>query len=194
MYANRTLWTAAVLLLFIATVTSVTIHGRNNRSFAPGRITTTVNSPEKAYAIWQENKVKGRILILFDAYPHAGGLVSYDAPPRLSLSNLVEFGIFKNVIRKIYLIVPDPQWEGFLNQKGIIPLRQLPGAEKGLYLYNLNGVPFTAVTPSSLPHLGEEVLVYVNGRLFTVEEAERLLREKRITSDLFITCQQWARP
>ena len=194
MFANRTAWTAAVLLLFILTVASVTVHGRNNRSFAPGRTTTTVDSPEKAYAVWQGQKVKGRILLLFDAYPHAGGLVSYNGPPRLSPSNLVEFGVLKNVIRKIYLIVPDLQWDSFLNQKGIIPLREVPGMGKGVYLYNLNGIPFMAVTPSSLPRLKEKVLVYVNNRLLTGEEAEQLLRGKGITSDIFITCQQGGHP
>ena len=194
MYSNRTVWTAVAFLLFIATVATVTVHGRNNRIIASGRTTATVDSPEKAFAIWQEKQVKGRILILFDAYPHAGGLVSYNGPPRLTSSNLVEFGIFRNVIRKIYLIVPDPQWERFLNQKGIIPLREVPGMDRGLYLYNLNGIPFMAVTPSSLPRLKEEALVYVNDRLFAREEAEKILSEKQITADLFIICHQGQHP
>ena len=190
MYHHKIACTVAVTLIFITTLVIVSSHGRNNRGIAPGNSLVTIDSPDKAYAIWNEKKAKGRTLLLFDSFPHAGGLISYNGPPYLTSTNLIEFSIFKNIIRKIYFIVPDADWEKFQYQKAIIPIREVTGSDRGLYLYNLNGIPFIVTTPTALPHIAEEVLVYVNDRVFTPQLVRDTLSQKNITSDITITYQQ----
>jgi hypothetical protein len=192
MYKNNTLYSLVTIAFFTIMIFGVNYHGYNNRVFASGKTTQTIESPEKAYAIWKENKVKGRILLYFDNFPHAKGLGNYlkfNEVPQLTSSNLIEFSIFNNIVRKIYFIVPDHNWEKFRLQKEMRPLRNMPGVERGLYIFLRSGVPLIAITPSSLPHLSEEALVYVNTQVFDYDQAMKLLSQKNITADIIISYQ-----
>ncbi len=187
MYKNRTAYSLTAILLFIIVIIIVSYHGYNSRIFASARITEIVDSPEKAYLIWKEKKVKGRILLLFDSYPHMWGLSSYNGAPQLTQSNLLEFGVLQNIIRKIYFIVPDNAWEDFRLIELMHPIRNVPGLERGLFLYNLSGIPMIATTPTSLPQLSEEVLVYINNGVYNDAQARELLSLENITSDIIIS-------
>jgi hypothetical protein len=187
MYQHRTLWTLSILFLFTAVLIAAGKHGISNRKYAPGRIIHRVNTPEEAYAIWQEQKVRGRTLILFDKYPHNMGYYSYNGDPRLLQSNLIEYSIFQNIIRRIYFIVPEEDWNEFRKQKYIRPIREATEVNKGLYLYNQSGIPIIAVPPSSLPELEEKSLVYINTRLFAFDQTLALLAQKKIPSDIIIS-------
>lgn len=176
-------------LLFTIVIIVVSNHGHNSRIFAPGRTAYAVETPEEAYSIWKENNVKGRILLLFDNYPHLRGFRSYDGIPQLTQANLVEFSVFQNIIRKIYYIVPDDEWEDFRQLEIMHPLRAVPGLERGLFLYNLSGIPIIATTPTALPQLSETTLVYINNSVFNNAQAHELLSVKNITSDIIISYQ-----
>lgn len=189
MYKHRTACSLAATALLVTVISVVSYHGNSNRIFATGKETVTVDSPDKAYAIWQQKRVKGRTLVLFDSYPHMRGRFNYQGEPQLERSNLVEFSIFKNIIRKIYFIVPDAAWEDFLREKTTKPIRTIPELKNGVSLYNLNGIPMIATTPSSLPHLSEQALVYINGGVFDPGEAQELLSRRGITSDITVIYQ-----
>ena len=177
------------IVLFLGIVLLLTNHGTGNRIFASGKTTLQVKAPEEAYLFWKEQGVKGRVLLLFDNYPHARGLVNYDGEPQLSPSNFVEFSVFKNLVRKIYFIVPDADWDEFRQRETIRPIRTVHHLEKGLYIYNLNGIPLIAVTPSSLPHLSEKTLVFNNNHMFNFAQTLELLSRKKIDSDIIISYQ-----
>jgi len=182
----RTAYSLTAILLFIMAIIVVTYHGSNSRLFASDKAEFTVENPELAYEIWKEKQVQGRVLLLFDSYPHMGGFGAYDGIPRLNRSNLIEFCVFQNIIRKIYVIVPDQDWEEFRRHPFLHPLREVAGVERGLYLDNLSGVLMIATTPSSLPHMAEETLVYINDRMFNYETTLDLLSRKWIVSDILI--------
>jgi hypothetical protein len=146
----------------------------------------TITSPEEAYSIWKDKNVKGRTLLLFDHYPHAQGLSDYKGAPQLTNANLIEFSIFKNIIRKIYFIVPDEMWEDFRQQELMRPIRPTPGLERGLYLWTYSGIDLIAVTPTSLPQLTEEPLVYINDRIYGEAQTREFLSMKNIESDIMI--------
>jgi len=186
MYKNRTAYALAAILLFIVVITVVSHHGKNNRQFAQNRVNVTVETPAKAYDVWNENKVKGRILLLFDSVPYMRGLNKYDGIPQLSQGNLIEIGIFKNIIRKIYLIVPDQDWENFQQNNSIMPISQVGNLDRGIIIDNKSGVPIIATTLSSLPHLTEEPLVYINDQKFDDEKTMKLLSREKIVSDVII--------
>jgi len=189
MYAQKNIYTIAVYILFISILAIFSYKGSQSRGFAATAIRLTIDSPEKAYTIWGDKKLHGRVLILFDHYPHAKGLRFYNGEPQLSSSNLIEFSIFKNIIRKIYYIVPDNQWRDFSQQQSMNPIREVKELDQGVYLNSLNGVPLIAVTPSSLPAMDESVLVYANTDVFKPEFTTNLLESKKIKTDVFVTYQ-----
>lgn len=182
----RTAYSLTAVLLFILVIIVVAYHGNNTRLFAADKPIFTIETPEKAYEIWKAKQVRGRVLLLFDNYPHMRGFGDYDGIPGLNQSNLIEFCVFQNILRKIYLIVPDQDWEEFRRHPFIHPLREVAGVERGLYLDNLSGVLMIATTPSSLPHITEETLVYINDRMFNYETTLDLLSRKWIVSDIII--------
>jgi hypothetical protein len=186
MYAYKTAHTLTICIFFICTVFFVGRHGANGRVFTSGKTVHIIDSPEQAYVVWKERNVSGRTLILFDSYPHNMGLISYQGTPQLTKTNLIEFAIFQNIVRRIYFVVPEIEWNDFRRQKFIRPIREASDLAKGLYLYNQSGIPIIAVTPSSLPHIPEETLVYINNHLFKREEVLGLLAQNRISSDITV--------
>lgn len=194
MYTNTTALSLLVLSLFITTIIVVNSHGHNNRVIAPDSTTHLIESSEQAYQIWENKKVKGRILLLFDNYPHSKGRINYNGEPRLTESNFVEFAVLNNVLRRVYYIVPDSQWGGFLKQETMTnPFREATSLERGLYLFNLNGIPLIALPLSSLPHLPEKPLVYINNAIFNNLQIMESLRQNKISSDCIISLQMRAR-
>lgn len=186
MYKYKIANAVALCIMFIGIVFIVSRHGENHRKFASRQTVHTIDSPEKAYYIWKENGVSGRTLILFDSYPHNMGLISYQGLPQLTKTNFIEFSIFQNIIRKIYFVVPETDWNDFRKQKFIRPIREASNLAKGLYLYNQSGIPIIAVTPSSLPHIPEQTLVYINIKRFNSDEALGLLAQNKILSDIIV--------
>lgn len=183
---GKTAYSLTAILLFIIVTAVVAFHGNSRRLFASGKTNFTVESPEKAYEVWKEGKVKGRILLLFDDYPHMRGFYAYGGIPQLDRSNLVEFSVFRNVIRKIYFIVPDQDWEEFRKQEEMHPIRMVPGMDRAYYLYTMSGTPVIATTPTSLPALAEKPLVYINDKKFDYEKTIDLLLQKKIAGDIII--------
>ena len=188
MVKDKTAYSLTAIILFIIIIVMVIYHGSRNRLVASGTMKFTIENPEEAYDIWKDKNVKGRILLLFDNYPHMRGYYTYDGIPRLDRSNFVEFGVFQNIIRKIF-VIPDREWEEFQQQEAIHPLRKAAWGERGLYLFSMSGIPIIATTPASLPHIAEEPLVYVNDQKFDYETTMDLLSRKKIVSDIIIRCR-----
>lgn len=187
MYANRTVYTVAPVITLVMVILTLYLHGNAERTFASGQSSFVVDAPEDVYGIWKANGVRGRILVLFDRYPHIRGRAGYEGVPKLSASNVIEFCVFENIIRKIYFIVPDTDWGTFLREEKMRPLRSVYGLERGLFLSSRTGIPIIATTPSSLPYIGEEALVYINAQVFVDQQARDLLKQKQIVSDIIIT-------
>jgi hypothetical protein len=179
-------WSLAILLAFALLAAGASWHGQRGRRFAAADVQRVVDSPEQALLLWREARVRGRILLLFSAYPHFS--TTYEAWTRgaaLTDSNWIDLGIFENVLRRIYWVVPDDQWTAFRKQQAmysaIHPVPFLPGPAS---LYTASGVPLQAVTPSSLPALREPVLVYVDAARFDPREVAGLLAARSIRADV----------
>lgn len=189
MYNQRITYAAGAAIFFLFVLVVLTYRGDRARKFAADRSSVSVDSPEKAVEIWREKNVKGRTLLLFDNYPHLRGRMGYDGIPQLTSSNFVEISIFENIVRRIYLIIPEAAWDDFKKRKTTNPIRAVSAVDKGVYLFSVSGIPIIALTPSSLPSLSETVLVYINRRVFDPEQARELLSQKKISSDILITSQ-----
>lgn len=185
-FNNRTISALITLMIFFAVIGVLSLYGHIRRITLQDKITLSVDSPDKAYLIWEEKKVRGRTLLLFSTYPHVIRSSDYEVARHLTPSNYIEFSAFNNIIRRVYFIVPDDKWEELRQQGSTGAIRAVSGMERGLYLYNLIGIPIIATTPSSLPYLSETTLVYINGRLFDEAYVRDVLLKKGITSDITI--------
>lgn len=186
MYKNRTAYSLFALLMFVVVIAAANHHGRNSRRFAQQTVNVTIETPEKAYAIWNENKVKGRILLLFDNFPDMVGLDKYDGSPQLTQRNVFEFAVFNNMIRKIYIMVPDQDWEKYQKIVAGMLINKDGNLDGGIFIDTQSGVPIIAAPLSSLPHLTEEPLVYINDQKFDNDRTMDLLARKKIISDVII--------
>lgn len=185
---NKTTCSLVAILSFLLIIGIVTMHGSGSRLFASRTMKFTIPDPEAAYDIWRDTNVRGRVLLLFDSYPHMRGYYTYEGVPRLDRSNLIEFSVFQNIIRKIYFIVPEQEWDDFRQQETMHPLRATGRGERALYLFSMSGVLIIATTPASLPHISEEPLVYINDQKYDYDSIMDLLSRKKIVSDIVIRC------
>lgn len=174
---------------FLLVLSGAAWRGYKGRVLLQAAETITVARQSQAAIYWEKSGVRGRILLLFDAYPHMRGLAFYEGPPTLTDGNFVEYAIFKNIARKIYLIVADDHWQEFAVRRDIGVFRELRNGREGLYLFTMSGVPLLAVPASRLATIDEKVLVYVNDRAFSHDQVRTLLNEKKIQSDIFMIYQ-----
>jgi hypothetical protein len=185
-FNNKTIVSIIILAAFFAVVLGLNWFGISRRVGLREKTVLSVDSPEKIYEAWEARKVRGRILLLFGTYPHFTRTADYEGVRELTALNFVEFSAFNNLVRKIYMIVPDDQWEDIRNQPSIGALRKVPGMERGLYLYTLVGIPIIATTPTSLPPLSETTLVYINSRTFDKAFVQDILSSRGINTDITI--------
>jgi hypothetical protein len=187
-YRNAAAWTLAIVVAFALLAAGAAWRGQRGRVFAKEDVVRTVDSPEQAFLLWKAAGLRGRTLLLFGSYPHFH--TTYEAYARGALlgdSNWIEHGIFENVLRRIYWIVPDADWTALRKRQAMYsPIQPVPFIPGPTSLYTGSGVPLQAVTPSTLPPLGEPVLVFVDGDRFDPGEVAGLLARRSIRSDLLV--------
>lgn len=180
-------WIAiAILLLFVATLVTLDRYGKSKRGYAPRREVLEVARPGQAYEVWKERGVRGRVLILFGAFPHLWRTSYVEGMARGSEQSFVELAALDNLVRRVYFLVPDDSWDALFGERLPGYFRRVPGLKRGWYMHYSLGLPVIATTPSSLPRLGEPALVYVDEGRFALSFAEEVLSQKGIASDLII--------
>ncbi|HSN16122.1 MAG TPA: hypothetical protein VLT61_15925 [Anaeromyxobacteraceae bacterium] len=159
--------------------------GRARRRFSPREEVIEVARPEQTLDAWRERGLRGRTLVLFGPFPHLWRTSYSDGAPR-GPQGFVELAALENVVRRVYFLVPDEDWE--VQFGGDLPgfYRRVPGVARGLYMHYSLGLPVVATTPSSLPRLHEPALVYVDQERFDLASTRRVLARKGIVSDLIV--------
>lgn len=188
-YKHQSRWICLLGCCFLLVLIGASLLGDASRVMITAAPAVTVMEPAQAAAHWEKIGVRGRILLLFDDYPHMRGLAFNDGVPSLTNTNFIEYSIFKNILRRIYLIVADDQWQAFTARRDIGAFRALENGQEGVYLFTMSGVPLITVPESGLPKIDETVLVYVNNELFHADRVSTLLKTKNIQSDIYLTCQ-----
>jgi hypothetical protein len=186
-WRHRGAWTAASAAALALVLALCAARGRSGRAFAAAPAAVEVAAPALALDAWRRAGVRGRVLVLFGRYPHANTYYAdWLAGAPLNDGNFLEVAVFENVVRRIYFVVPEREWEGFSAQRRMYwPYRELPGG-RGAYLHNVSGIPLVACTPSSLPRSGEPVLAYVERGVFGAAEAAGILASAGLAADLVV--------
>lgn len=189
-YAHRGAWTLGAVLLFAAAAAGLAWHGARSRVFAPAPVTRLVASQAEASALWRGLGLRGRTLLWFDDYPMALLALDPGQPGTADPSDAMGHAIQHNVIRRAYLVLPEARWARFRERAALyLPLQPVPEAPAPVALHTLSGIPFVAVTPSSLPRLDEPVLVWVNGALYDLPQAAAALQARGLTADVVVALQ-----
>ncbi len=187
MYRHRTAYSLGAVALFSAVVLAANARGVGSRVFSPTRTAHVVGSPAEAASIWLDRAVRGRTLLLFGDFPHDIAFGSMPGAPPPS-SELVRWAIFHDVVRRIYLVVPDARWDELARRPAMYrPLREAPGIPGAQVLFTLSGVPLIAVRLSSLPAIRETALVYVDDGVFDSARIVELLTRRGISADITVT-------
>lgn len=186
-YRHATAWSLAAVAFLAVAVAAGSLRGARSRSGAPARISRVVASPGEAALLWRDLGLRGRALLLFDHYPHAEvGAGMYSGEPA-SPDALVEYGVFHNLVRRVYLVVPDDRWEDFRLQAQLYKiLRPVPGEARAVELFTFSGAPMIALASDALPRLREQVLVYVNADAFDPAWVAGRLAAGSIESDVTV--------
>lgn len=187
MSRQRMLLSALTVLLLSAVLFASGWLGSRGRVTARKPLTLTVRSPMDAVRVWEQEGVRGRILLLFDAYPH-GVIFPNRSADGSAATGPVARAVFQNLVRRVYLVAPEAEWEDFERRSAMfLPIRRLPRPRRGMYLLTFSGVPLVALPPSELPHLRETALVLVNEERFDPRSVSELLPRRGISADVFLT-------
>jgi hypothetical protein len=179
----RTRISVAVLLLSLGTLIALDRYGKSRRVHSDRARVLEVARPEQAYEVWKESGASGRTLLLFAAFPH---LWTGMGPGSLGPESFVTRAALDNVVRRIYVVVPDDAWDQFYGVDLPGFFRRAPPPERSVYLRYSLGLPVIATTVSSLPPISEPSLVYVDRRRFELSYVQELLSARRIPSDTIV--------
>lgn len=135
MKRQEIIYTATILVLFFATIFGLSAYGKASRTYnkpivtiGSGKPNTFILSqPKEAYTVWRNLKLKGRVLVHFGSHlPVRQDLRELMVPTNdtkilsrridgssltLRNNNYLAAAMFDSIIKRIYAIVPDYQWE-----------------------------------------------------------------------------------
>lgn len=182
----RIVLSVLILVSTVAVLWGLDRHGKAARAFAPELgLVLEVERPEQALEVWSQRGVRGRTLLLFGPFPHPWRSTD-GGPHQRGPDSFVTVAALENVIRRIYVLVPDDDWDRLFG----VPLpgfyREAPGLSRGLYMHYPLGLPVIATTPSALPRREEPALVYVDRRRFDADAVRRHLERMGQRFDLLV--------
>jgi hypothetical protein len=184
-YRHAAAWSVASILFLAGAAGGAHLHGLRSRHGAPPGRAQAVATPEEATRRWAELGVRGRTLLLFDHYPRALAVREAPSARPASAEHFVQAAILANLVRRVYLVLPDEQWDAFRAQGALYRiLSPAPGLPRAVSLYTSSGAPLVALPASALPPLDEEVLVYVDAAVFDPAWVGQLLDRAGLRSDV----------
>ncbi len=167
-----------ILVFFLATVVSLSVYSSSRRIYAPPQ-QINIDKPYKAYDVWEQLGVKGRVVLLFDRHLNVDQEGSSVAE-----SNYMHWAIAKNAVRAVYHVIPDNAWEEVKHNIQNIQVRDF---SNGIYRSTIEGAPLYILRISDIPRLRDKVMMNINTDLYTeheINEIKELLRSGKITADI----------
>jgi hypothetical protein len=173
--------TSAILFFALGVLLLCTFYGPHQRRYAAPPVERDVAKYVDIYHLWEQERVKGRILYLFDrrAFRSDKGTEATD-------DNYLDLAVKKGMVRHVFHIVPASAWpevQKNLRKDSRFSLTNgvfvLPMEEGRLYV--------TTIDRITAPQ--EKVLVSVNREVWSADELtqiKRLLDQGRLKSDLAV--------
>lgn len=146
--------TILIVISFLGVLLLCSFAGSAGRSYLKTPQLHTIDSPLQNYNVWRESGVRGRVLLLFDRR-----LGSEEDESVLNDNNYLYRAILGNIIRKVYHIIPDNQWDSVRKN-----LSNMPDVtfSNGVFRNTINGTPLIITTMKDIPEIKEEVLMSID--------------------------------
>lgn len=175
------LWPIALCCLLL-TLLFLDIYSGHGRIYLKNRFVEAVKAPQDCLNLWENKGLRGRVLFLFDRHLNAeDGIVG------LKEDTYVDIAVKRNVIRKIYHIVPDNAWNDVQAALSVYPLvRRVHGYFR---FFLLDGTTVFVMKIGDITQIDESVLLHVNGSYWSREQLSEIagLVKKNVLSSDFIT-------
>jgi len=173
--------------LFGLAIAYLTATGLSARTYSREFQARVIAEPSRACVLWEESGVKGRILFLFDRSLNADPSAASTLPDeRLTVTsdNYVYVAFRKNLVRRVYHILPDASWGDVeRNLKGN-PYVQDTG---GVFRLTIEGMPVLIMRLRDIPATKEPVLINMNEAAWGdagMEVLAGLLKQRVLTGDI----------
>ncbi len=170
---------SAIIIGFMVVAALLTYAGYSHRRFLPEPRVQRISAPHDAAALWTEQHVQGRVLILFDRQLNA------EKGSSRQEDSYVFQAIQTRIIRKIYHVIPDAFWKDVCLSLGQNRFAARSGA--GFRMAAHEGVPVMIIRVKDIPCIREKALISINSDCWSDPELGLIvqqLREGRLRSDL----------
>lgn len=164
-------------------------YGRSNVKCLNAPRIQFVSKPDEAYTFWQESKINGRILLLFDRYLNAAPVDRREYiilnETLLRPDNYIYFAGDKNFIRKIYHIIPESSWPEVQQALSGWPL--VTFSNEVYRMVTGEAIPVLILRAKDIPNIKEKVLISINGAYWGEQDIQQIieiLESKGLKSDI----------
>jgi len=175
--------TAAILIFTLAVLLLSIYYGPHQRRYAAPPAEREAANYVGIYRLWEQERVKGRILYLFDrrAFRSDKGTVATD-------ENYLDLAVKRGVVRHVFHVVPASAWPEVQQN-----LRQDPrfSFTDGVFMLPMEEGRLYVTTIDRITASPEKVLVVVNREVWNAGELagiRRLLEQGLLKSDLVVFC------
>jgi len=171
-----------ILAFCLSSVFFLSLYGRAHVAKSEVDQFRAIAQPADAYYEWEKFKVHGRILILF-----ARQLNAEESESDVSVTgdNYIYQAAKRNMIRKIYHIIPDGAWSEVERTLSQFPM---VAHSKDTFRFDIaGGVPVLIMRIKDVPALKEKVLINIDGGCWSEKELNEIsfeLQRKDVESDL----------
>ena len=151
-----------IAAFFCAAVLYLVWVSDSRKVFGQGNSSVAIGLPVQAYDVWERNRVRGRVLFLFDRQLNAdpdeySGMP--DARLKVKDDNYVYVAFRKNIVRAVYHIIPDASWhEVERNLDGNPYVQRLHQH----YRIGIEGMQVMIMRLQDIPVTKEPVLIAIN--------------------------------
>jgi hypothetical protein len=189
-YRYRDGWVAALSLsVLILVLTVLSDKGERNRRIAVSPLYAGVSMMADALKLWESQGMRGRVLVLFDRRLNADSTGGADLPAsmlRETAENYVYVAYRKNIVRKVYHVIPDASWSDVEHKLTGNPYVERRG---GGFRLTIEGMPVHIQRLQGLPVIDEPVLLIINQDLWdngVLRHVARLMKSGVLRSDIVL--------
>ena len=169
-----------IFVFFLSVILFLSSYSAYNRVYAKSPQVEIVPEPYYAHEVWKTSGVKGRILVLFDRHIGAEPLDTL-----LSNDNYVYLSTKKNMVRRVYHIIPDDSWE---EVKKTLTKYPLVSYSKGVFRTFFDDGSFVFIMRlRDITPVKEKVLLNINGNYWdenSIQKIINMINNKILNSDI----------
>ena len=173
-----------ILLCFAATLALCSLYGPWNRKYAASPGTRNVGSNREIFRLWEQERVRGRILYIFDRHNDMD-----DDSDVVTDDNFVHVALRRGIIREVHHVIPRPAWS---EVRGKLAAKKEFRRDDGAFVMPMPEGRLYVSTIDGIRGQREKVLIVINRDGWNDDPAliDDLVTRRVLGSDLIVVRQQ----